>query len=92
MTTTPFLVLHQKKTKVVCGDDEFLTKDTTFYVPHEEMSVENRRVEAFINIRDFIRELDRTSPTNFIGTVDEMEEAAKTAKAFLTYHKKEKNT
>lgn len=81
-----------KKIKVVCGDDEFLTKDTTFYVPHEEMSVENRRVEAFINIQEFMRELDRTSPTNFIGTVDEMEEAAKTAKAFLTYRKKEKNT
>lgn len=79
-----------KKTKVVCGDDEFLTKDTTFYAPHEEMSVENRRVKAFINIRDFMRELDRTSPTKFIGTVDEMEEAVKMAKTFLTYCKEER--
>lgn len=81
-----------KKTKVVCGDDEFLTKDTTFYFPHEEMSVENRRVNAFINIQNFMQEIDRTSPTNFIGTVDEMEDAVKTAKAFLTYRRKEKNT
>lgn len=81
-----------KRTKVICGDNEFLTKDTTFYVPHEEMSVENRRVKAFIRIQDFMRELERTSPTKFIGTLNEMEEAVKMAEAFLTYSKEEKNT
>ncbi len=81
-----------KRTKVICDDTEFMVKDTTFYIPCEEMSVENRRIDAFIHIQDFMRELDRTSPTNFIGTVDEMEEAVKTAKAFLTYRKEEKNT
>ena len=79
-----------KRTKVVCGDNEFLMKDTTFYIPHEEMNVENRRVTAFIHIRKFMTELEKTSPTKFIGTVDEMEEAAKAAKAFLAYRKEEK--
>lgn len=76
-----------KKTKVVCGDDEFLTKDTTFYEPCDEMSMENRRVKAFASIRDSMRELEKISPIKFIGTLNEMEETARSAKAFLSRHK-----
>ena len=76
-----------KKTKVVCGDDEFLTKDTTFYVPHEEMSVENLRVKSFASIRDNLAKLEKISPTKFIGALEEMEETERLVKALLSRHK-----
>ncbi len=76
-----------KRTKVVCGDTEFLVKDTTFYEPCEEMSMENRRVKAFASISDSMRELEKISPISFIGTLDEMEETARSAKAFLSRYK-----
>lgn len=77
-----------KKTKVICGDREFFTKDTVFYVPCEEMNVENRRVRAFVKIQDFEREIETTSPVKFIGTVEEMEEAVRVADTFLSFRKK----
>ena len=76
-----------KRTKVVCDDAEFIVKDTTFYKPCEEMSTENGRVEAFASIRDSMRELEKISPINFIGTLDEMKETARSAKAFLSRRK-----
>lgn len=39
-----------KRTKIICGDDEFLIKDTVFYVPHEEMDVEiDESMRSFIS-------------------------------------------
>ena len=76
-----------KRTKVVCGDTEFLTKDTIFYEPCEQMYMENRRVNSFVNIRDSIRELEKISPIAFIGTLEEMEETERLVKALLSRYK-----
>ena len=77
-----------KKTKVICGDKEFFTKDTVFYFPCEEMYVENRRVAAFVKIQKFVREIETTSPGKFIGNVEEMEKAVRVADTFLSFRKK----
>lgn len=80
-----------KRTKIICNDNEFLIKDTIFYVPHEEMSLENRRTDAFIRIQKLIHELENTVPTRFIGTVDEMENCVKIAEELLACRKECKN-
>ena len=76
-----------KRTKVVCGNAEFLTKDTIFYEPCEQMYMENRRVNSFVNIRDGMGELEKISPTKFIGTLEEMEETERLVKALLSRYK-----
>lgn len=76
-----------KRTKVVCGDAEFLIKDTIFYEPCEQMYMENRRVKAFVSIRDGMWELEKISPTKFIGTLEEMEETERLVKALLSRYK-----
>lgn len=77
-----------KKTKVVCGDAEFITKNTIFYEPCEQMYMENRRVKAFVSIMDGMEELEKISPTKFIGALEEMEETEKLVKALLSRYEK----
>ena len=77
-----------KRTKVVCGDAEFITKNTIFYAPCEQMYTENRRVKAFVSIMDGMEELEKISPTKFIGALEEMEEAEKLVKVLLSRYEK----
>lgn len=77
-----------KRTKVVCGDAEFITKNTIFYEPCEQMYMENRRVKAFVSIMDGMEELEKISPTKFIGALEEMEETEKLVKALLSRYEK----
>lgn len=77
-----------KKTKVICGDKEFFTKDTIFYFPCVEMNMENRKVDAFVKIQKIVREIETTPIVDFIGTVEEMEETVRVANRFLSFRKK----
>lgn len=76
-----------KRTKVVCGDAEFTTKNTIFYEPCEQMYMENRRVKAFVSIMDGIDELEEISPSKFIGALEKMEETERLVKALLSRYK-----
>lgn len=76
-----------KRTKVVCGDAEFLTKDIVFYEPCEQMDMENRRVKSFVSIMDNMEELEKIPPTKFVVTLEEMEETERLVKALLSRYK-----
>nr|DAF86372.1 MAG TPA: hypothetical protein [Siphoviridae sp. ctmxA102]DAU77877.1 MAG TPA: hypothetical protein [Ackermannviridae sp.] len=76
-----------KRTKVVCGDAEFITKNTIFYEPCEQMYLENRRVKAFVSIMDGMWELETISPTKFICALEEMEETERLVKTLLSRYK-----
>lgn len=47
----------------------------------------DRRVKAFVSIRNGMWELEKISPTKFIGTLEEMEETERLVKALLSRYK-----
>lgn len=80
-----------KKTKVFCDETEYLTRNTTFYVPTPEMDMENRRVKEFISILQSKTTLEQCSAKRFIDTLENMEKTAELFKRVLVRAKEEKN-
>lgn len=75
-----------KKTKVVCDDGtEFLTKDTVFLMPVEEMNLENERASLYLEMDKIICALHSTSKLCFISSLEEMQDAAYHLNAFYAY-------
>lgn len=58
------------------------------YEPCEQMYMENRRVKAYVSIMDGMEELEKISPTKFIGALEEMEETEKLVKVLLSRYEK----
>lgn len=75
-----------KKTKVVCEDGtEFFTKETVFLTPVHEMNIENERANLFQKMGKIITALDRASCRSYIGSYEEMKEAADHLAAFYDF-------
>lgn len=75
-----------KKTKVICEDgSEYFTKDTTFLKPVHEMNIENERAGYFYQICKTVTDLGRQSVINYVGSYEDMKEAAKQLAAFYEF-------
>ena len=84
----PFTIkrVTPKKTKVVCEDGtEFFTKETVFLTPVREMNIENERANLFQKMGKIITALDRASCRSYIGSYEEMKEAADHLAAFYDF-------
>lgn len=75
-----------KKTKVICEDgSEYFTKETTFLKPVQEMNIENERAGYFYQICKTVTDLGRQSVINYVGSYEDMKEAAKQLAAFYEF-------
>lgn len=75
-----------KKTKVICEDgSEYFTKETTFLKPVHEMNIENERAGYFYQICKTVTDLGRQSVINYIGSYEDMKEAAKQLATFYEF-------
>lgn len=75
-----------KKTKVICEDgSEYFTKETTFLKPVQEMNIENERAGYFYQICKTVTDLGRQSVINYVGSYEDMKEAAKQLASFYEF-------
>lgn len=75
-----------KKTKVICEDgSEYFTKETIFLKPVHEMNIENERAGYFYQICKTVSDLGRQSVINYVGSYEDMKEAAKQLAAFYEF-------
>ncbi len=75
-----------KKTKVICEDgSEYFTKETIFLRPVHEMNTENERAGYFYQICKTVSDLGRRSVINYVGSYEDMKEAAKHLAAFYEF-------
>lgn len=77
-----------KRTKVICGANEYLVSRTIFYVPNEEMEGENRRINAFMHMLKYLSILGNITPTTFIDTAENMEKTVKLLEEIVVRGKK----
>lgn len=75
-----------KKTKVICEDgSEYFIKETIFLRPVHEMNIENDRAGCFFQICKTVSDLGRQPIINYVGSYEDMKEAAKQLAAFYEF-------
>lgn len=75
-----------KKTKVICEDgSEYFAKETIFLRPVHEMNIENDRAGCFFQICKTVSDLGRQPIINYVGSYEDMKEAAKQLAAFYEF-------